>query len=172
MRNQILLISFFILSACATTAGSNLYYPATVSGSDGYSDIQLDKNIFRVSYHGADNLMADEAEELALLRSAELTMKNGFTHFAIVDGVSRTDGTQSSGVGVGNSIRGTSMGIASGSSYSTSKPSTTNTIICFNGKPSDFSGIVYDAKFLFDSFGKKYVIREEKDRIRSSVYVP
>lgn len=117
--------------------------------------------------------MADEAEELALLRSAELTLKNGFTHFAIVDGVSRSDGTQSTGVGVGvgNAMRGTSMGISVGSSYSASKPSTTNTIICFSGKPSDFNGIVYDAKFLFDTFSKKFVVVDEQVRKRPSAFI-
>jgi hypothetical protein len=171
MRNILLLISMLILSACSSSSGMIGYYPAPYSGSDGYSDIQIDKNMFRVSYHGSADVMADEAEELTLLRSAELTLKNGFTHFAIVDGVSRSDGTQSTGAGVGNAIRGTSMGISVGSSHSTSKPSTTNTIICFNGKPSDFNGIVYDAKFLFDTFSKKFVVVDEKVRRKPSAFI-
>jgi hypothetical protein len=41
-----------------------------------------------------------------------------------------------------------------------SKPSSTNTIVCFNGRPEGVQGIVYDAEFLRDSLGAKYNIKK------------
>ncbi|GIX25986.1 MAG: hypothetical protein KatS3mg122_3217 [Caldimonas sp.] len=67
------------LGGCATT-----YQPEGFSG--GFSETQLDTNVFRVSFRGNGYTRAERAEELALLRSAELTLKNGFTHFVVIDG--------------------------------------------------------------------------------------
>ena len=42
-----------------------------------------------------------------------------------------------------------------GQSFLITKPSTTNTIMCFNGKP-EVNGLVYDAQFVFSSLAQKY----------------
>ncbi|MBK9595716.1 MAG: hypothetical protein IPO57_10280, partial [Rhodocyclales bacterium] len=71
-----------VLGGCATA-----YQSEGLSG--GFSETQLDTNVFRVSFRGNGYTRAERAEELALLRGAELTLKNGFTHFAIIDGRTR-----------------------------------------------------------------------------------
>jgi hypothetical protein len=148
-----------LLGGCATT-----YQPEGLSG--GFSETQLDTNVFRVSFRGNGYTRAERAEELALLRSAELTLKNGFTHFVVIDGRSRehldtyTTPTQSyttaTATAYGNAAYGTARTTTyGGQTFLISKPSTTNTIMCFNGKP-DIQALVYDAKSVCNSLGQKY----------------
>jgi hypothetical protein len=159
MRTIIAISLVILLAGCATT-----YQPEGFSG--GFSETQLDTNVFRVSFRGNGYTRAERAEELALLRSAELTLKNGFTHFAIIDGRSReqlgtyTTPTQSyttaNATAYGNSAYGTARTTTyGGQTFLISKPSTTNTIMCFNGKP-DVQGLVYDAQFICNSLGQKH----------------
>ncbi|MGH8355486.1 MAG: CC0125/CC1285 family lipoprotein [Pseudomonas sp.] len=58
------------LSACTTP-----YQRDGFAG--GYSEIQLDENIWRVTFEGNGYTTALRVEELALLRSAELTLEKG-----------------------------------------------------------------------------------------------
>ncbi|ABI59617.1 CC0125/CC1285 family lipoprotein [Nitrosomonas eutropha] len=159
MRNIALITLVLALAGCASA-----YKPKGFGG--GFSETQLDTNVFRVSFRGNGYTRAERAEELALLRSAELTLKNGFTHFAIIDSQSRekhsayTAPTQSyttaNATAYGNSAYGTANTTTyGGQTFLISKPSTTNTIMCFKGKP-DIQGLVYDAQFLCGSLGKKY----------------
>jgi hypothetical protein len=103
---------------------------------------------------------------MALLRSAELTLINGFTHFAIVDGRSRTDysaftsPTQSTTTGTVSTYGNTSYLNAQtrssvGNTLIAARPRSTNTTICFIGKP-DVNVFVYDAQVLFNSLAQKY----------------
>jgi hypothetical protein len=132
-------ILFSILAITGLTACATAYQPEGFSG--GFTETQLDKNVFRVSFRGNGYTRADRAEEMVLLRSAELTLKNGFTHFAIVDGRSRTDysafttPTQSSTTGTVSTYGNTSYLNAQtrttgGQTFIAAKPSSTNTIIC------------------------------------------
>lgn len=159
MRTLAAISLVIFLGGCATA-----YQPQSFSG--GFSETQLDTNVFRVSFKGNGYTHADTAEELALLRSAELTLKNGFTHFAIIDGRSReqlgtyTTPTQSyttaNASAYGNSAYGTAQTTTyGGQTFRVSKPSTTNTIMCFNGKP-DIQTLVYDAQFVCNSLGQKH----------------
>lgn len=144
-----------LLGGCATT-----YQPESFSG--GFSETQLDTNVFRVSFRGNGYTRAERVEELALLRSAELTLKNGFTHFVVINGHSReqlgtyTTPTQSYTTAYGNTAYGTARTTTyGGQTFLISKPSTTNTIMCFAGKP-DLQALVYDAKFVCNSLGQKH----------------
>ena len=162
MRTLLILTAVTTLAACATA-----YQPEGFSG--GFTETQLDKNVFRVSFQGNGYTGANRAEDMALLRSAELTLKNGFTHFVIVDGRSRTDysafttPTQSNTTGSVSSYGNTASFNAQtrttgGQTFIAAKPSSTNTIICFIGKP-DINALVYDANFIFSSLGAKYGIK-------------
>jgi hypothetical protein len=152
------------LAAVGLTACATAYQPESFSG--GFTETQLDKNVFRVSFRGNGYTRADRAEEMALLRSADVALKNGFTHFAIVDARSRTDyssfttPTQSNTTGTVSSYGKTSYLNAQtrttgGDTIIAAKPSSTNTIICFVGKP-EIGTLVYDAQFVYNSLGAKY----------------
>ncbi len=159
MRSLLPVCLTVLLSAYATS-----YQAEGFSG--GFSETQLDTNVFRVSFRGNGYTRAEKAEELALLRSAELTLKSGFTHFAIVDSQSherhgsyttpKRSYTTANATAYGDSAYGTAQTTThGGQTIHISKPSTTNTIMCFTGKP-DIQGLVYDAQFLCNSLGSKY----------------
>ncbi len=161
MRAFLSVLATLFLTACATT-----YQPQSFSG--GFSETQLDKNVFRVSFRGNGYTDRERAEDFALLRSAELTLKNGFTHFVIVDGRSGTDysafttPTQSTTYGSANVYGNTAYGRSTttttgGQTVLIQKPSSTNTIVCLNGKPEGV--FAYDASFIYRSLREKYGLK-------------
>lgn len=162
MRGIIAILSLSILvTGCSSPTK---YQPEGMTG--GFTDTQLDKNIFRVTFKGNGFTSPERAQDLALLRSAELALKNGFNYFAIIDERARvstgvvTTPTQSNTTGsatvIGSSVYGQSRTTTTGGiPIVISRPSTTNTIYCFVDRPSD-SIYVYDARFLWESLSKKY----------------
>jgi hypothetical protein len=100
----------------------------------GYTDAQVDTNVFEVSFMGNGETSMQEAKDLTLLRSAELTLSHGFTYFVIINAKYR---------------------IHPMSIYAS--PHTEHTIICFKEKP-EIPGMVYDAKFVAKSLTQKYDI--------------
>jgi len=87
------------LTACASTQAA--YGPTDQNGL-GFRNVQLEPDRFRVSFTGRNY---DEARDYALLRAAELTDAEGYSHFRIVNG-----GTQDNG----RSRVGTSVGVNTG----------------------------------------------------------
>lgn len=123
--------------------------------SGGYSDTQLDENVFRVSFVGNGYTHRETAIEFALLRSAELTLEKGFLYFAIIE----------SDAYVSTSIRTYSSSNSNGTysgAYSVSKPSPSNVIVCFKEKPEKV--FAYNAKIVYKSIYEKYGIGIEKPK--------
>ncbi|PHS77868.1 MAG: hypothetical protein COB56_01260 [Robiginitomaculum sp.] len=93
------------LSGCVN--GPTAYGPAQGS-SLGFASQQIESNRFHVSFTGRN---ADEAHNLALLRAAELTKGEGFSHFRVIgSGVdhqsqSGSPVTTSVGIGIGSGSR-------------------------------------------------------------------
>lgn len=148
-----------VLSACATT-----YQPEGFSG--GFSETQLDKNVWRVRFTGNGNTEKYRAEDFALLRSAELTLKNGYTYFVSNDSNSSSETrafttpatahTTGSAYRAGNYIYGNARTqMYGGQTIVVSEPATTNTVVMFDEKPT-IQGMVYDARFVCSTLGKKY----------------
>ena len=89
---------FFIaltLSACQTKyqpISSSLQGFSGSSGtlgeifSGGYSDLKLNHNTYRISVQGNTYTSPEHANNIALLRAAELTLQNGAERFIILDG--------------------------------------------------------------------------------------
>lgn len=159
--NPLFYLPMVIFAGCATS-----YQPSGFSG--GFSEVQLDTNVFRVSFVGNGYTSTGKAEEFALLRSAEITIKNNFTHFVIINSRSRQDlssyttptnsYTTANATRFGNSAYGTANTTTHGGETTViAKPNITNTIMCFNGKPV-LQSFIYDATFLCASLGKKYNI--------------
>ena len=154
-----------VLAGCATQ-----YQPDAFTG--GYSETQLDHNVFRVTFGGNAYVSPERVEDFALLRSAELTLEKGFTHFVIVDARARTDTNvvttpgQSISTGSAYAAGSTAYGTAQtmyipGQTIVHRKPTSTNTIICFKGRP-DMQGMIYDARFVYTSITKKYGVGAQK----------
>ena len=162
MRTVTCVLLTLTVAACATS-----YKPVTMSG--GYSDVRLDANVFRVSFQGNGFTSASRVEEMTLLRSADVAMRNGFTHFIIVDARAGADyatvavPAQAYTTGTANVIGSTVYTNATttytgGGTYVIARPSSSNTIVCFEGKPQA-AGMVYDAKLVFDSLAGKYHVK-------------
>ncbi len=150
-----------LLFGCATA-----YQPQGLSG--GFTETQLDTNVWRVSFRGNGYTRAEKAEDLALLRSAELALANDFTHFAFSSSKSGTDissftspitSTTTGQANLsGNNIYGSSTTrFSRGNTTYISKPSANNVVVMFKGKP-EINAMVYDANFICNSLGHKYEV--------------
>lgn len=168
----IILISSVLLSGCATTYQSNSF-------SGGYSETQLDENVFKVTFRGNGRTGRERVADFTLLRSAELTMNSGFKYFVIVDANSYTsNSTYTTPTTATTNVNANTYGTANtygnnttynantygtatttvsgGQTYNISKPSSSNTIVCFKEKPA--TGFSYNAEFIFKNITKKYDI--------------
>ena len=148
-----------LLSACATPYQKNSF-------TGGFSETQLDDNVFKVTFRGNAYTNRERAADFALLRSAELTLDHGYSYFAIVKSGQHTSNstyttpttTYSSASAYGNNAYGSSTTYG-GQTYLISKPNATNTIICFKEKPKGFS---YNAEFIRKSLSEKYELDKSK----------
>lgn len=163
MRNLFVFVFVLFAQGCATS-----YQASGFSG--GYSETQLDENVFRVTFRGNGYTRLERAADFTLLRSAELTLKNGFQYFAIIDANSdathssystpTTSNTTFNAYGSGNYVYGDATTITTGGqSYHISKPSSSNTIVCFKEKPE--ITFAYNAKLIYKSITEKYGINTE-----------
>ena len=152
-----LVVSFIlvVIAGCATS-----YQPQGMKG--GFNETQLDTNMFVVTFKGNGYTNQETVKNYALLRSAEVTLENGYKYFSIVDAnhdlntKTFTSPTTVSTNGNANSYGGTKTTVSTGGTFSSSKPSSTNTIVCFTEKPDGFT---YNAEFLVKSITEKYEIR-------------
>lgn len=70
------IIFALLISGCATT-----YQKQGLSG--GYSEVQLEANVFKVTSRGNGFSGKQRMVDFALLRSAEITLKNGYKYFIV-----------------------------------------------------------------------------------------
>lgn len=156
-----LVLVFF--QGCATS-----YQKDGLTG--GYSETQLDENVFKVSFRGNGYTRRDRVADFTLLRSAELALENGFNFFVIIDSNSYTStsahttptrtNTTANVYGTGNYAYGNATSTTTGGqTYFVSKPSSSNTIVCFKEKPAE--GFSYNAKFIYKNLSEKYGIYKD-----------
>ena len=120
-----------LLGACAMASN---HHAADVRG--GYSEAQVDRNAFRVTYKGNVSQSQSETNDLALLRSAEVAQTHGYAFFT-------------SGGVIAN---GSALALFSGA---VAVPSTTLTIYCYQTRP-DTNAIVYEADQVIETLGPRY----------------
>ncbi len=154
MKKFIIAVTIVLfIQGCATS-----YQPLDFGG--GYREVQLDENVFKVSFRGNDSTHQERATDFTLLRSAELTLENGFKYFVIVDERSATSTqlhtTSATSHTTSDGFGGFTTNTYGGHTYVTSKPSVTNTIILHKEKPD--SVFSYNAEFLYKSMKAKYDI--------------
>jgi hypothetical protein len=151
MRTFVILFALVIfLTGCATK-----YQPEGFTG--GYSESQLGDNIFQVSFRGNSYTGHEIESDFALLRSAELTLQNGFRYFVVV----RPDKDASVSAYTTPTQLYTTKYAYGGETYYISKPSASNTILCFKEKPEG-GGLIFDATLVTQTLKKKYRIADEQ----------
>lgn len=72
------------LSGCATP-----YEPSGLMG--GFDEVRVSANSYRISVQGNGYTSSERAEQIMMLRAAELTLQNGYTHYAIQGRETATD---------------------------------------------------------------------------------
>ena len=75
---MILVAILVTLASCATP-----YQQKSFSG--GFSDVQLNDNIFNVSFKGNSSTSIERAVDFSMLRSAEIALTNGYKYFSILE---------------------------------------------------------------------------------------
>jgi len=74
--------SALILAACATATP---YGPAERGGGYGFSEQQIEQNRYRITFRGNSSTARETVENSLLYRAAELTVRQGFDHFIVVE---------------------------------------------------------------------------------------
>ncbi|MBI1188393.1 MAG: hypothetical protein GC206_13850 [Alphaproteobacteria bacterium] len=114
MRLLILAAFAAALAACASTP---FYAPATGPGRPGYSDLQIERDRYRVTYRADGAADAQLIENYALLRAGQVTLSAGYDWF-IVDRRTLDRGGSYSGprasIGVGGGSFGGRGGVGLG----------------------------------------------------------
>ncbi len=70
------------LAACATPT---VFAPMTRPGGTGFSDSRLQNDRYRVTFRGGSDADRSRVADLALLRSAQITLDAGYDWFRVVD---------------------------------------------------------------------------------------
>lgn len=84
MRYLLLVLSFFLLSACVAT------YKAAEEGVAGYRDLQVDKTTFYVEYTESAKTSWEHVHRFALKRCAELAKAHGYAFFDVLSKEEKT----------------------------------------------------------------------------------
>lgn len=158
----IALSMIFLISGCASK-----YKKMGFGG--GYSETRLDNNVFTVTFRGNGHTSRERVSDFNLLRSAELSLQNGFKYFIIINSekhnnhITYTTPINStihySGFTYGNRYNATAYATTTGGkTYNITRPSSINTIVCFKEKPN-FNGVIYNAKYISQSIKNKYDIK-------------
>ena len=125
LQPTIIFLLIALLGACAKPLQTDNYETrinATRLGTDS----------FIVSYSG--QVTDERVVDLALLRSAELSLQNGFNYFIIVE----TDESAAS-YATAESSSAPEFTLHNGLQLQHSDPGATNTIVCFKHKPAGFA---------------------------------
>ena len=150
------------LALCAGGCATG-YQPMGFAG--GYDDTRLAPDFFRVSFDGNQHTSMTRAQDFALLRAAELTLANGYTHFAIVreseqirvDTEVTPASTETTWETTGKGDHKTSTLTTTyvpAEVYYVSKPRSGLLIRCFKGKPAEPE--TFDAAYLHRTIRAKY----------------
>ncbi len=171
MRNILVILALVLLVGCATPYERNSF-------NGGFSDTQISANMFKVYFEGNSNTSAERASDFLLLRSAELTLREGYKYFTVQDKkeivekdsfttpirvrtkgkthrISTLDTTDEDLQTLDTLAHGRSdIRISGGKTYLIEKPRSSQTITCYKAKPK--GGFAYDAGFLSNSLRVKY----------------
>jgi len=92
MKTAFVLISLGLLAGCTSVPTDIQYGPAGhVMGFDsGYSELRRGIETWAVRYTGDQYMTGSTVRDLTLLRSAEVTMKAGFSWFVITDKINES----------------------------------------------------------------------------------
>ncbi len=99
MRLHLVLVALLSTAVVACSSGGTVYKPAEERGAYGYTETQLGKDRYRVTFTGNSRTDKETVNDYAMLRAAELTLQSGYDWFRLVnrdtEGKTRTTGGMS-----------------------------------------------------------------------------
>lgn len=161
MQKIIIAALTLALVGCATS-----YQPSGgFFSTGGFTETPLANNVVKVTFEGNGYTRGRDAEDMTMLRSAEVMAERGFPYFvlvatnnnasvSVIGGASSTSNFSGTVDSYTGQVRGT---VTTNKSRPTiiTKPSTTNTVMGFKTPPVDM-GVVYETDFIINSLGPKY----------------
>jgi hypothetical protein len=134
-----LIPAVLFITGCGTTS----YQRANSDDDEGYSDSQLQPDIFRVNFKADSDTQKERAYDFVLLRAAEVSREHNFPYFAIM----RSSNPATASSYYYNASQAYDF-------YAFNKPMM---IRCFSVKPDGIDA--FDAVFLEKSLKEKYHIQ-------------
>lgn len=149
------------LTACATAP--TVYQPAAGPTAVGYSEYRIEPGRYRITFRGGPGAPANQVNDYALLRAADLALAEGYDWFRVSDRMmeGQPDRGPRMSVGLGSSSGhygyrgGSSLGVGLGTSFNLGGgPAVTAMLEVLMGKgPKPADGDVYDARALRRTVG-------------------
>lgn len=165
-----LFVMAILVSGCATG------YQAKGFGG-GYTGMKIQDDIFKVSFRGNGYTDKERTADFALLRSAEITLENGYKYFVVLQSntdvrtsayttpvTAQTEGslnTYNTGAGFSSGTYSGTTEYSGGETHVIHKPSTSMTFQCFKDKPTSAAGMIYDAEQIKANIRKAYKLDDE-----------
>lgn len=157
MRIPIILCLAIFLAGCATTEYSQR--EGSFWGS-GYYDKKLQEGVYKVGYTGNASTRGDAAEDLALLRAADVALQNGYNYFVVIDRAKRTNVSSSYTPLMPYTYKGNTY-YTGGYSTDTYTPDIELTVRCYIKKPLDTRQTIFDAGEIKANLSGKYVKKKD-----------
>lgn len=115
-----LAFSAAVLTGCASSP--TLYAPQTAPQAAGYSEYRLEAGRYRVTFKGNPGAPVNQVSDYALLRAAELALRDGYDWFRVADRMTQQIGSGgnsaiSIGGGSGSYGRRSGVGVGLGTSF-------------------------------------------------------
>ena len=159
---RLLLIAAAALSLTACTAAPTLYQPAEGPKAVGYREYRIEPGRYRVTFQGGPGAPAQQVQDYALLRAADLTISEGYDWFRVADRFmeGRPDRGPQLSVGVGGGSYGYSSGVGVGVGVGAINlgpgPSVASTVEVVMGRGERPRGAdIYDARALRRTLGER-----------------
>lgn len=148
------------LAACATAP--TLYQPAASPTGVGYREVRIEPGRYRITFQGGPGAPAQQVQDLALVRAADLAIADGYDWFRVADRFveGRPDNGPRVSLGVGSGSYGRHGGVGVGlglGGYSLGGgPSVVSVIEVVMGRGERPRGAdVYDARALRRTLGER-----------------
>ncbi len=150
MHRTLLALACLALAECAGTP--TVYGPAAKPSAAGYHEQRIESERYRITFRANADIKARGAEDNALRRAAEITVRDGYDWFRIVNRATELVGGRQGGgtsVGVGGSgvSYGSGVGVGVGFDHSPDSrqwDSPLEILLGKGSKPSDPDA--YDAR--------------------------
>jgi hypothetical protein len=110
------------LAACTTPTYYQPAGPASGRAAVGFSEYRIEPGRYRVTFQGGAGAPANQVADYALLRAAEVTLRDGYDWFRVVDRYAERSGSGGGprvSIGTGSSSYGrrSAVGVGIGTSF-------------------------------------------------------